>query len=104
MRKGERAMTGGNIQGWHAALREELHELEDRRRKRAGDQSPAERDDHEDCAQIARRLQPTVLCLSGGGIRSASFCLGVMQTLAKKRMLGNFDYLSTSPVPRRLPV
>ncbi len=35
------------------------------------------------------------LCLSGGGIRSAAFCLGVIQTFAKARILKEFHYLST---------
>jgi hypothetical protein len=35
------------------------------------------------------------LCLSGGGIRSAAFALGVLQALARFRLLGEFDYLST---------
>src|ERR1700675_3671177 len=35
------------------------------------------------------------LCLSGGGIRSASFSLGVIQALAKKGLLSRFHYLST---------
>lgn len=35
------------------------------------------------------------LALSGGGIRSATFCLGVVQSLARARLLGRFDYLST---------
>lgn len=35
------------------------------------------------------------LALSGGGIRSASFCLGVIQSLAKSDRLKDFDYLST---------
>jgi hypothetical protein len=35
------------------------------------------------------------LCLSGGGIRSASFALGILQGLARRRLLGAFDYLST---------
>jgi len=35
------------------------------------------------------------LALSGGGIRSASFCLGVLQTLAEKGILRQVDYLST---------
>jgi hypothetical protein len=35
------------------------------------------------------------LCLSGGGIRSASFALGIIQGLARFRVLGEFDYLST---------
>jgi predicted acylesterase/phospholipase RssA len=40
-------------------------------------------------------LAPIGLALSGGGIRSATFCLGVLQSLAKKGRLGAFDYLST---------
>jgi len=35
------------------------------------------------------------LCFSGGGIRSATFCLGVLQALADFGNLGKFDYLST---------
>jgi GNAT superfamily N-acetyltransferase len=35
------------------------------------------------------------LCLSGGGIRSATFGLGVLQSLARLRLLDKFDYLST---------
>ena len=35
------------------------------------------------------------LCLSGGGIRSASFGLGVLQALARRKLLFNFHYLST---------
>lgn len=35
------------------------------------------------------------LALSGGGIRSASFSLGVLQVLAKKNVLSRVDYLST---------
>lgn len=43
----------------------------------------------------AREKNLTALCLSGGGIRSASFCLGVIQALARKGLLRQFDYLST---------
>jgi hypothetical protein len=35
------------------------------------------------------------LALSGGGIRSATFCLGVVQTLVRQGLLPQFDYLST---------
>jgi len=35
------------------------------------------------------------LCLSGGGIRSAWFSLGVLQGLARFALLGRFHYLST---------
>ena len=35
------------------------------------------------------------LALSGGGIRSATFCLGVVQVLAEKGLMAQVDYLST---------
>src|ERR1041385_5831061 len=35
------------------------------------------------------------LCLSGGGIRSATFALGVIQQLAAVKLLPRFNYLST---------
>ena len=50
---------------------------------------------HETGRTNGRRL--TGLALSGGGIRSAVFCLGVLQALAKHNVLKNFDYLSTVP-------
>jgi hypothetical protein len=37
----------------------------------------------------------SALCLSGGGIRSATFNLGVLQSLARIGLLGKFDYLSS---------
>src|SRR4029077_12084013 len=37
----------------------------------------------------------SAICLSGGGIRSATFNLGVLQGLAKIGLLGKFDYLSS---------
>jgi len=37
----------------------------------------------------------TALCVSGGGIRSATFALGVIQGLASAGVLKKFDYLST---------
>jgi hypothetical protein len=41
------------------------------------------------------RKGPSALCLSGGGIRSATFSLGVLQALSDSNVLGRFDYLST---------
>lgn len=35
------------------------------------------------------------LALSGGGIRSATFCLGLLRGLARNKLLSEFDYLST---------
>jgi Patatin-like phospholipase len=47
-------------------------------------------------ATIDRASEPTAaLCLSGGGIRSASFALGILQSLARFGVLGQFHYLST---------
>jgi hypothetical protein len=55
-------------------------------------------------AELERRMlaaideHPTelaALCLSGGGIRSATFALGAMQGLARFGLLGHFHYLST---------
>ncbi|MCW5960249.1 MAG: patatin-like phospholipase family protein [Pyrinomonadaceae bacterium] len=42
-----------------------------------------------------KNLTPSALCFSGGGIRSATFSLGVLQALAKYSLLDKFDYLST---------
>jgi hypothetical protein len=39
--------------------------------------------------------RPVALCLSGGGIRSAAFCLGALQVLAHRGLLHQFHYLST---------
>ncbi|HEU4365184.1 MAG TPA: GMC oxidoreductase, partial [Candidatus Krumholzibacteria bacterium] len=59
------------------------------RRAAAGREAPA--------GQAPTRLpQDTVgLALSGGGIRSATFCLGVLQALARFGRLGHIDFLST---------
>jgi hypothetical protein len=37
----------------------------------------------------------SALCISGGGIRSATFALGAIQGMADQGLLGGFDYLST---------
>lgn len=44
------------------------------------------------------KLNRAALCLSGGGIRSATFCLGVIQALAR------YNVNSNPPQPRRSPV
>jgi hypothetical protein len=41
------------------------------------------------------RSNQAALCLSGGGIRSATFGLGIVQGLARHGLLGQFKYLST---------
>lgn len=42
-----------------------------------------------------QRNEQAALSLSGGGIRSAAFALGVLQALSKKGLLTRFHYLST---------
>ncbi|HEY0060578.1 MAG TPA: patatin-like phospholipase family protein [Telluria sp.] len=43
----------------------------------------------------AHRAELAGLAFSGGGIRSATFNLGILQALAANRLLRDFDYLST---------
>lgn len=45
--------------------------------------------------QARLKNQTVGLAFSGGGIRSATFHLGILQTLAKYGLLKQFDYLST---------
>jgi choline dehydrogenase-like flavoprotein len=71
------------------ALERAEAEAVDERRAAAGRKALA--------VQAPTRLpQDTVgLALSGGGIRSATFCLGVLQALARVGRLGHIDFLST---------
>jgi uncharacterized membrane-anchored protein len=55
-----------------------------------------------ECSQCLGNVQRALLgqdlsalCLSGGGIRSATFALGALQVLVKHRLFEKFDYLST---------
>jgi hypothetical protein len=41
------------------------------------------------------KVKRAALCLSGGGIRSGTFALGLIQGLARHNLLKRFDYLST---------
>jgi hypothetical protein len=51
--------------------------------------------DNKDPAMAINEAEAHALCLSGGGIRSAAFCMGVLQALARRRALTHFHYLST---------
>ena len=46
-------------------------------------------------AAPCKKKEQAALCLSGGGIRSAAFSLGVLQVLAYHGLLTQFHYLST---------
>jgi Patatin-like phospholipase len=52
-------------------------------------------DDEGDIYRWARDSEVSGLCFSGGGIRSATFNLGILQGLASRGSLHEFDYLSS---------
>jgi hypothetical protein len=52
-------------------------------------------DQNEDIYDWARKHRLTGMCFSGGGIRSATFNLGILQGLAEKGELEQVDYLSS---------
>jgi Patatin-like phospholipase len=54
-----------------------------------------EKDPEEDVYAWAREQELTGLCFSGGGIRSATFNLGILQGMAARGWLLKFDYLSS---------
>jgi hypothetical protein len=66
------------------SLAEELHALD-----------IAAREDGADALERARQAHLTGLAFSGGGIRSATFNLGILQALGELKALRAFDYLST---------
>ena len=86
-------MASGNLLDGERQFLQEVfpQELEkiSQRREVLGVDPPAEADG----PSSARGL--VGLALSGGGIRSATFCLGVIQALAKHKVLKTADYLST---------
>jgi hypothetical protein len=57
--------------------------------------APALKDVYQKIGQLEPDKVLSALCLSGGGIRSATFNLGVIQALARLQLLGRFDYLSS---------
>ena len=66
----------------------------------AGDPGIADSAPPADMLELYQRIHGltvprAALCLSGGGIRSASFALGVLQALASYGLLRHFHYLST---------
>ena len=66
----------------------------------AGTQASSEAEKQARLRQVYARIHAletkrSALCLSGGGIRSASFGLGVLEALARAGVFEKFDYLST---------
>ncbi len=76
------------------ALRQEFEALRPGLSSRVG---PAQDEDRGtvELVRTAHQLEFSALCLSGGGIRSAAFSVGLLEGLARHGRLGTFDYLST---------
>lgn len=84
----------------------ELKEIKKNRARRISEQAITSSDelmhlqaqDHStinDPFKKGKQMNLNALAFSGGGIRSATFNLGILQGLAKKNLIGKFDYLST---------
>jgi hypothetical protein len=68
-------------------------ELEHIQTARTG--QPAHEIERAKAAENAEQMKLKALALSGGGIRSATFSLGIIQALCEHRLLKCFDYLSS---------
>ncbi len=99
------AERGRTVQfSWRMVLDQEAHAIQEQRRARrnqppSGDGSVPEafvepywRERHRNGFLVRRQVG---LSLSGGGIRSATFGLGVLQGLQELELLNRVDYLST---------
>jgi hypothetical protein len=72
-------------------FRSELDAIRDRHNKRGATQL----EEVNEATDPTTALELTGITCSGGGIRSASFCLGILQGLQSKKTLDRMDYLST---------
>lgn len=90
--EGRRTIAAGSARDDGSRLANELAN-ETAGDEQAGEAAPGE------CGAAGEEIPvppfSTALCLSGGGIRSATFCLGVLQGLAANGWLTRFNYLST---------
>lgn len=85
-------MPDSDARPFREVLCAELEEIRQSRETR-GIRKPVENDENPFLAAIRSGL--VGLSFSGGGIRSATFNLGVLQGLARLKQIPNFDYLST---------
>jgi Patatin-like phospholipase len=89
-------VTVGGSDGEAAARKEDDEEAAARAEEEAARKEDEEAARNEETYRKAVQKQgQAALCLSGGGIRSAAFSLGVLQVLAHHRLLTQFHYLST---------
>ncbi len=81
--------------GFPAVLDGELDQIQERRTQVFPKISPTERSVPEREFERAHRMRPFGMGISGGGIRSATFNLGILQGLSERGLLPHLDYLST---------
>src|SRR5262249_49765289 len=74
---------------------EELEDVEKRRNLRKASCEPEVRFTGETVSDKADNAELCGVCFSGGGVRSATFNLGILQGMAKHGVLNRVDYLST---------
>src|SRR5687767_7972396 len=81
---------------FEAVQKAELAALRQRRQQALGSKYvPTAVEPGDGAAAAAHRERPFGLAFSGGGIRSATFNLGIIQGLAERNLLRHVDYLST---------
>ena len=83
---------------FNQVLEKELEQIK-KRRELVGDPDIAPQPPVAEDGNAVERAEKSQLCglaFSGGGIRSATFNLGVLQALSKAGLLRRFDYLSTN--------
>jgi hypothetical protein len=87
------------IKKFHDVFKQEVKEISKRRKKQKRQKIILEDEDKKDDGTPIKRPTPASnvigLSLSGGGIRSAAFCLGALQALDVPGIIQKIDYLST---------
>jgi len=96
--KGEASKNDYEPRCFEQTLAEELAQIWKRRKKFGhykGGAAPNISADKAEIIDKAHKARLLGLAFSGGGIRSATFNLGILQALADMRILNHVDYLST---------
>jgi hypothetical protein len=89
---GPNGEAGPNTKSWAEIRRIQASAGIPRSKEKPGENAA---DDAVKAVERARKMEMVGLAFSGGGIRSATFNLGILQGLAKYEKLRMFDYLST---------
>lgn len=93
------AESDSRVVDFPTVLEAELQAIELRRKRSQSASANVEATDKQDHSEIpeqkAKRLGLVGLALSGGGVRSAAVCLGVLQSIHRRGILPLVDYLST---------